>query len=174
MSEPWEKDLKNVLEKLMPPKNSPSIKLPVGYYFLVTLLFGGLEPNPLDIRFQEVQGISAEISYEEIKEGGENANLFLHYVPSKTTQPKNLILKRGMVMGSPIGKQIEQAMNELEIIPGSVLVSVLDEESSPHANWLFLEAFPVKWSITDLNAKNSEIIIETIEMKYSHMRTLRR
>ncbi|NES67156.1 MAG: phage tail protein, partial [Okeania sp. SIO2D1] len=53
---------------------------PVGFHFMVVFLIGGFLPNPLDIRFQKVSGISAEIDTTDIREGGEN--LFRHRLPN--------------------------------------------------------------------------------------------
>ena len=42
----------------IPPSLSLTENPPVSFYFMVTFLIGGVIPNPLDIRFQKVYGLS--------------------------------------------------------------------------------------------------------------------
>jgi hypothetical protein len=44
----------------------------IGMRFGVLFLAAGVIPNPLDIRFQKVSGLSAEVETEPLPEGGQN------------------------------------------------------------------------------------------------------
>ncbi|NEQ36046.1 MAG: phage tail protein [Okeania sp. SIO3I5] len=143
---------------------------PVGFHFLVNFLVGGVVPNPLDIRFQKVSGISAEIETTDIREGGEN--VFRHRLPNQVTY-NNLVLERGFVVGSPLNIEFNVAMSTMEFAPSNVLVILLNEDSIPIAGWLFQRAYPVKWSTSDLDANNNAVVIDTMELAYARFQSLR-
>jgi len=143
---------------------------PVSFHFMVTFLIGGLVPNLLDIRFQRVSGISAEIETDEIREGGEN--LFRHRLPNRMSYG-NLILERGMIIGSILNVEFNLAMSTLRFQTGSVLVMLLNEESTPIASWLFQDTYPVKWAVSDLDASQNSVVIDTMELAYTRFQSLR-
>ena len=58
----------------------------------------------------------------------------------------------------------------IEIENGTIL---FDEEKMPVSGWLFIKAYPVKWSTSDLNAKESSVLIDTMELAYTRMQILR-
>jgi phage tail-like protein len=87
----------------MPGITIPELTLtknpPAGFHFAVIFFIGGVIPNPLDIRFKKVGGLSSEIETTPLKEGGEN--LYTHRLPGRVSY-NNLVLERGMVIGSPL------------------------------------------------------------------------
>ncbi|MCG8421905.1 MAG: phage tail protein [Proteobacteria bacterium] len=131
---------------------------------------GGPIPNPLDIRFQKVSGISAEIGTTDVQEGGQN--LYTHKLPTRVGY-NNLILERGMVVGSLLDIEFNAAMSLFEFSPSNVMVTLLSENKIPLAAWLFLKAYPVKWSTSDLNADEASVVIDTMELAYTRMQILR-
>lgn len=148
---------------------------PNRYRFMVSFLVGGVFPNPLDIRFQKVSGLSAHIETREIRQGGEN--LFVQRLPNRVTY-SNLVLERGMVVGSasPLTIEFNLAMSTLTLVPGNVLVMLLNEEDNPivaGGSWLLQQAYPVKWSVSDLNATVNDVMIETLELTYGRLQSVR-
>ncbi|MDJ0703447.1 MAG: phage tail protein [Leptolyngbyaceae cyanobacterium MO_188.B28] len=143
---------------------------PVGFYFMVTFLIAGFAPNLLDIRFQRVSGLSATIETTKIKEGGEN--LFAHRLPTRVTYD-NLVLERGMVVGSALNVEFNLAMSTLKFQPGNVIVMLLNAQSVPVSSWLFQETYPLKWSVSDLDANQSSVVIDTMELAYTRFQSLR-
>lgn len=143
---------------------------PASSHFMVTFLIGGLVPNLLDIRFQRVSGISAEIQTDEIREGGEN--LFRHRLPNQMSYG-NLVLERGMIIGSILNVEFNLAMSTLSFQPGNVLVILLNADSIPIASWLFQDTYPVKWSVSDLDANQNSVVIDTMELAYTRFQSLR-
>lgn len=137
---------------------------------MVTFLIGGFVPNLLDIRFQEVSGISSTMETTEIREGGEN--LFSLKLPTRMTYG-NLMLKRGMVVGSPLNVEFNLAMSTMSFQPGNVLVMLLNAKDAPIASWLFQETYPVQWSVSDLDATQSSIMIDSMELAYARLQSLR-
>jgi phage tail-like protein len=142
----------------------------IGMRFGVLFLAGGAVPNPLDIRFQKVSGLSAQVDVTEVGEGGQN--LYTQKLP-KGVKYGNLVLERGMVVGSPLNLEFNAAMSLFKFATSNVLVTLLDESKLPLAAWLFLKAFPVKWSTSDLNASDAALVIDTMELAYTRMQILR-
>ncbi|MEQ9354410.1 MAG: phage tail protein [Coleofasciculus chthonoplastes F3-SA18-01] len=143
---------------------------PIGSHFMVVFFIAGVVPNPLDIRFQTVSGISSTIETEQVTEGGEN--LFTHRLPKRVTY-QNLVLKRGMVSGSPLNIEFGLAMDLMKLSPSNVLVMLLNEKSNPHASWLFKNAYPVTWTVSDLDATKNAVVIDTMELAYTRFQNLR-
>jgi phage tail-like protein len=142
----------------------------LGMRFAVLFLAGGAIPNPLDIRFQKVSGLSVEVETESIREGGQNT--YTQKLPTGIRQG-NLILERGMVVGSPLNIEFNASLSLFKFLTSNVLVTLLSEDQSPLAAWLFMKAWPVKWSTSDLNATEPSLVIDTMELAYQRMQILR-
>ncbi|MFN0195033.1 MAG: phage tail protein [Aestuariivirga sp.] len=141
----------------------------IGMRFGVLFLAGGVIPNPLDIRFQKVSGLSVEVQTEPVSEGGQN--LYTQMLPKGLTHG-NLVLERGMVVGSPLNLEFNATMSLFKFITSNVLITLLGESKAPLAAWLFMKAYPVKWSTSDLNAEPA-LVIDTMELAYTRMQIMR-
>lgn len=138
---------------------------PVSFHFLVSFLIGGIIPNPLDIRFQKVSGISAEVETELIAEGGEN--VYMQTIPTRV-QYDNLVLERGLITYvSYLEEEFNRVMSSMQFSPSNVLVMLLDENNYPAASWLFKRAYPIKWALSDLDANENAVAITTMELAYA-------
>ncbi|MCG8333558.1 MAG: phage tail protein [Proteobacteria bacterium] len=143
---------------------------PVGFHFVVVFYFDGFTINPLDTHFQKVSGISSEIKTIDLDEGGEN--LYTHRLPNKVSYG-NLTLERGFVSGSPLNIEFNVAMSTLKVRPGNVLVALLNDDGLPVSAWLFWKTYPVKWSISDLDANSNTVAIESMDLAYTRMQALK-
>jgi phage tail-like protein len=143
---------------------------PLSFRFGVFFFAGGVVPNPIDFRFQKVSGLSAEISTDSINEGGQN--LYAHRIPTKVNY-NNLVLERGMAIGSPLNLEFNAALSLFKFAPSNVLVTLFSENSIPLAGWLFLKAYPVKWSVSDFDAMGSEVVIDSMELSYTRFQIIR-
>lgn len=143
---------------------------PLGYRFGVLFLVGGVFPNPLDTLFQKVSGITSTVNTMTIEEGGQN--LYSQKLPQKI-QHDNLVLERGIVLGSPLVIEFNVTMSSFQFLPSNVLVSLLDNTRIPIASWLFFNAYPVKWSVSDLDANQNAVVIETMELAYQRVQPIR-
>ena len=143
---------------------------PLGFRFSVFFLMNGWTPNPLDIRFKKVSGIGSSISTRILNEGGQN--LYLQKLPERV-QYDNLVLERGLVIGSPLVLEFNDAMSSFKLRPSNVLVTLLAEGEIPLSVWLFRNAFPVKWKVSDLDADSNTVVIETMELAYQRMQAIR-
>jgi phage tail-like protein len=140
---------------------------PPGFHFLVEVL--GLPPDANDIRFVEVGGLGVEIATEDVPEGGENR--FVQKYPVRA-RFGDLTLKRGLMTRSAVWQWIERAVDELLIEPKDVHVSLLNEAHVPLMAWHLEGAWPVKWSISDLNASNNAFVVESLQLSYRRFRRL--
>jgi phage tail-like protein len=135
---------------------------PVGFYFKV--IISGVSGEQ-EGSFMEVSGISASITPEDKQEGGENR--FSHRLPNP---PKysNLVLKRGMVLGSPLITWAQTSINTFTFTPKTAVVQLLNEKGKAISVWVFNRAYPVKLEMSGLKAmKEGEIMVETLELAYS-------
>ena len=154
------------------PHHNPPPQHRFGVFFLV----GGIFPNPVDIHFQKVSGLSTEVELQKVRSGGEN--LVEYSLPKKVTHG-NLILERGMVIGSILNLQFNAAMSDFQFSSSNVLITlfsedpILGEQILPVAGWLCINAYPVKWSVSDLDANSNGIMIDTMELAYTRLQILR-
>jgi phage tail-like protein len=143
---------------------------PLGFRFGVFFFFGGGIPNPLDTRFKKVSGIGSSVSTRPLQEGGQN--LFSHHLPERV-QYENLVLERGLAVGSLLADEFDSTMSLFKFNPSDVLVSLLDESGLTLSSWLFLKAFPVKWTVSALDAEANQVVIETLELSFQRMQSIR-
>ncbi|MCB9795339.1 MAG: phage tail protein [Alphaproteobacteria bacterium] len=136
---------------------------PVGFYFVVEVL--GLQGQDDDLRFSEVSGLSMELKTEELVEGGQNR--FTQKLPTRASYPE-LVLKRGMLVGSGLTEWARSCIEELNITPRNVDVTLLNEAGDPLMTWHLVNAYPTKWSVSSLNATNNALVVETLQLYYQY------
>ena len=142
----------------------------LSHRFGVFFFAGGLIPNPIDFRFQKVSGITAEVQLETVNEGGQN--LYAHRLPNKITY-NNLVLERGYTIGSPLNVEFNVALSNFQFYPSNVLVTMFSEIGVPLGAWLYMKAYPVKWSVSDLDAQANSVVVDTLELAYSRFQIIR-
>lgn len=135
---------------------------PVGFHFKVEFVGIG---NDNDIRFQSVGGLSVEYDTESFKEGGENR--FEHKLPVRTKYP-DLSLKRGMLTDSKVIEWCTKAFVNREFQLAHVIVMLLNERHEPLKRWEFKDAWPKKWSVSDFNAQENSLVIESLDLSYKY------
>ena len=123
------------------------------------------QKNRNDVRFQTVSGLSVEYDMEEFKEGGENR--FTHKLPVRTKYA-NMVLKRGMLAESEVINWCLKAFRDREFAPVDLNVILMNEKSESLRTWKITHAIPVKWSVSDFNASDNAIVIETLELSYRY------
>ena len=133
---------------------------PVGFHFRVEVL--GLAGEN-DMRFTEVAGLAAELVAEEVPEGGENR--FVQRYPVRAKYP-DLVCKRGLLVKSAIWDWVRGAIEDLAVEPKDIDVSLLGEAHAPLMTWHVRGAWPLKWSVSDLNASANAVAVETLTFAY--------
>lgn len=135
---------------------------PWGFYYKVEF---SISQNKNDVRFQAVSGLSVEYDMEEFKEGGENR--FTHKLPVRTKYA-DLVLKRGMLTDSTVMQWCFNAFRNREFKPADVNVILMNEQGEPLRTWKVAHAIPKKWLVSDLNANDNALVIETLELSYRY------
>ena len=136
---------------------------PWGFYFSVE--FKNISQDKNDVRFQSVSGLTVEYDYESIKEGGENR--FEYKLPVRTKYA-DLVLKRGMLTDSSVIAWFLDAFNNRTFKPATLFVMLMNEKSEAVRTWTVEKAIPKKWTISDLNANENSVVIETLELTYQY------
>ena len=152
------------------PLQSMAAGPPLGFRFGVFFFIGGANPNRLDTRFRKVSGIGSTLSTHSLNEGGQN--LFSQRLPDRV-QYENLVLERGLALGSLLAQEFDTTMSLFQFNPSNVLVSLLDEAGVNINSWLFQTAYPVKWSISPFDAEANQVVIETLELSYQRMQSIK-
>lgn len=126
--------------------------------------------TPLDPQaaafFRSVSGVRAEIEQVPIKQGGVN-----HTTKSLRGAVKwsNLVLKRGFTANPFFSLWLYDWILQKNTTRLPFVVTQLNSQRLPMRAWTFLNAFPVKWEISDLDATKSEVTIETLELSHEGM-----
>ena len=144
---------------------------PVGFYFAVSVM-------PLingNLSFQSISGLSSEMVTENYRAGGVD---FDYKLPVKT-QYSNLVMKKGLWVedrdnaGKAEGKLavwFQETMLQWQIKPQTIYIGLLKNENEAIIAWEVFNAWPKKWSISDFNAEESKIAIETMEFYYDYFK----
>lgn len=143
---------------------------PLGFYFEVR--FENIKTVDLDARFQSVSGLSAEMITETRTEGGNFRDLIL---PLKVQFP-DLVLKRGILAPKTFGSEFspndlqQWCLHVITNLRGSGTTISIHLKKTKEVNlmsWIVKGAMPKKWSISDFNAQENQVLIETMEFSYN-------
>jgi len=104
---------------------------------------------------------------EPVKEGGENR--FIHQLPVRTSYT-DLVLKRGVFLGSGLLDWFKDAMQDFSFKPVNVMISLLNDDHLPLYNWYVINAIPKKIEISGFNAERSELVIQTMTVGYQYFK----
>ena len=144
---------------------------PAGFHFKVEFVgVSGMDQDE-EHRFQDVSGLSFEIETEPLKEGGENR--FEYKLPKRAKYP-NLVLKRGLLTGSAVLDWMNSAMSTFFTVvvydfkPADIMITLLDEADEPVAIWNVVQAYPLKWAVSDFKSTENTVVVETIELAYQY------
>jgi phage tail-like protein len=111
--------------------------------------------------FARVKGLVRETKIEVRREGGVND---FEYKFATLTTYGNLILERGLADDFLWSWQ-EQVV-EGRIKRRTITIGLHDQTDTEVWRWLIEGAFPVKWSGTDLDASNGQVLVESIEFTH--------
>jgi phage tail-like protein len=144
---------------------------PACFHFKVELNGVDGADSDAEQRFQEVSGLSVEVETETLHEGGENR--FEYKLPKRAKYP-NIIVKRGLLKGSAFLDWFKSAMNTYFIVvvydfkPADITITLLDEADEPVAVWNVVQAYPLKWSMSDLRSSENAVVVESMELAYQY------
>ncbi|MEQ1961646.1 phage tail protein [Xenorhabdus khoisanae] len=137
----------------------------VSHRFMASFIFNGI-PDPLDIRFQRISGLSRELQVTQHSQGGENARN--NYLAEKI-QHGTLTLERGVMTVSPLTWMFDRVLRGENIAYADVVIMLLNENSLPLSSWTLSNALPVRWQTSDFDANSNAILVNTLELRYQDM-----
>jgi len=116
--------------------------------------------------FSNISGLNITIETEKFQEGGSNE---VYNLP-KGVAYSNLVLKKGLADPKLWNwyKETLDAVVYGKKIPFKDLTLIIYGDDFSTEKWKlhFSQAFPVKWSGSELNAKGNNIVIETLEIAH--------
>ena len=115
--------------------------------------------------FTTVSGFSTQVDVLEYAEGGRND--YVHRLPSRAKQG-NITLKRGVTGEKALLEWFEKTV--VQVQPEDLSITLYDANVTAIATWSFANAYPVKWSGTDMNAGGTEILTESLEIAHNGMK----
>jgi phage tail-like protein len=147
-----------------------------GYNFTITLVDSSslLTAALASIRlaaaagFSECGGLETSLDVEEYKEGGNNGQILKF--PTRVTWA-NLRLKRGIALSADLWQWHYDFSNGGGRRRDG-LIGLLDDERNPVLVWVFRRGLPVKWTGPSLNAMQSQVAIEELEIAHEGLELL--
>jgi len=115
--------------------------------------------------FQRVKGVARETKVEAHREGGVND---FEYKLATLTSYGNLVLERGLA-DDYLWSWHEDVV-EGRIERRTLTVALHDESDNEVWRWLVENAFPVKWSASDLDAGATQTVVESVEFAHHGIR----
>jgi phage tail-like protein len=79
-----------------------------------------------------------------------------------------LLLKRGLLLNSELIGWVRECIEEFAIEPKNIDVKLLNEEHQPLLTWHLVNAYPTKWSVSDMNASNNAVMVESLQFFYQY------
>jgi len=152
---------------------------PLGLYFQVFFfeVKSKYSPDHDFWGFQSVSGLTSEVVTETYKEGGQK---YGYELPVKTQYP-NLVLKRGLwipkeKMSDDGPKELlywcQEMMESLIVRPTNIYIDLISPSNTLLMSWMVYNAWPKKWTLSDFNAEESQIVIETMELHYDYFKLI--
>jgi phage tail-like protein len=118
--------------------------------------------------FSECSGLEGSVQVEEYREGGNNSTTLKF--PGRMNW-SNLTLKHGVTVNTGLWNWFSQYKSGRgKRRDGLILLQ--NDELVPVAVWRFVRAFPVKWTGPQLNAAQSSVAIESLEIAHEGLQLM--
>lgn len=126
----------------------------MGYNFLVEI--GGI----LGGGFTQVSGLESSVELEPYSEGGVNG--YVHQFPGQVKYP-NLVLSHGLTALDALWDWYWLTTQGRPVLLSGTIM-LLNNQRLPVMWWNFQDAYPVKWEGPKLDASDSQVAIEKLEL----------
>ena len=132
------------------------------FCFKVTITINGAQQG--EAFFKSVGGLTMETEVTDYRAGGVNHST---YKLVGATKWKNIVLKRGFT-ASPELMDWRKAwlMPTGPKTRATVKIEQLDTQLQTKHTWEFIEGWPCKWELSELDASKNEVAIETLEIAH--------
>jgi phage tail-like protein len=118
-------------------------------------------------RFSECTGIAIEVETKEYMEGG--ANDYVHKLPTRVKYP-NVVLKRGVTHEEALLKWFLDSRSAPQ--RRDMTISLLGPGLGLVRSWVFMNAYPVKWTGPNLNASSNAVASESLEVVHNGLQVV--
>jgi phage tail-like protein len=115
--------------------------------------------------FTRVKGLSREVKYESYREGG--VNEYEHKLLMNVSYPL-VVLERGLAIDDLWKWAL--AASDGEVQRKTIRIRLQDEANDKQWAWQIEHAVPVRWSVSDLDAQTSAVVMETLELAHHGLR----
>jgi len=113
--------------------------------------------------FSQITGLDREVQTEDFREGG--LNDYTHKLAT-VTKYQNLSLKRGIADATELWQWHQDVVNgKIERRPITVVLT--DALGQQKWRWIFADAYPVKWSGSELNASTNAVFVESVDFVHN-------
>jgi phage tail-like protein len=117
--------------------------------------------------FTKVKGLVRETKFETRREGG--LNDFEHKFITQTGYP-NVILERGLADDYMWSWHTDIIEDRVKSKRRTLTIVLQNDAGEDVWRWVVEDAFPVKWSGTDLDGASSQVFIESVELAHHGIR----
>ena len=115
--------------------------------------------------FMRVKALAREIKTESYREGG--VNDYEHRLVTQAAFPA-LVLERGLALDM-LWKWAEDVARG-NVTRRKLSIRLQDEAGEDRWTWHVDDAYPVKWSLSDLDAATSAVAVESVEFAHHGIR----
>lgn len=125
-------------------------------------------PGLADAAFSEISGLEATVDIKAYPEGGRMQGQ--RQLVGRTNY-SNVTFKRGMTRDQSFRRWFTQITLGVHPVPRrDVMIHVMDIDfSQAVAGFVLYRAIPIKLKVSDLNAKNGELLIEELQLAHEGM-----
>jgi len=115
--------------------------------------------------FMRVKGLSREVRHESYREGG--VNDYEHKLVTQVTYPA-VVLERGLALDDLWQWALDAA--DGQVTRKTIWIRLQDEAGQKVWSWQLEHAIPVKWTASDLDAQQAQVVMESLEIAHHGMR----
>jgi len=130
------------------------------FYFSVT----GIPGTPV---FQEVTGLDSEAQIIEYRAG--NSPIFSPIKMPGLQKVGNVTMKKGIFVTDLLLWTWFSSISMNTIARSTIVVNLLDQTGTPKYMWTLNNAWPTKFTGTDLKSDGNEVAVEAIEIAFETM-----
>lgn len=135
--------------------------LPVNFYFLVDFQS---KFDHFQTSFMEVSGLEMRLKSNKKKnDSNVDVNMPTGISYGKITLKRAVPTSNNDIFTQWAYKCLK-ADKEKMIVSYDMIIKILDQEGKPVVGWNCSHAYPLKWSLGDLNAQKSDLVMETVVM----------
>ncbi len=120
------------------------------------------------LSFAKVSGLNMDLETEMISEGGHNGSGYIAAVPSKGT--KTLQLQSGVLSKA---NSVMDKMKPGIYLKQGLVIMMLDMQGKTMIKYVAERALVTKWEVSELDAQNGQVLIQTFEIAYTQLKIMR-